>query len=106
VRGDNLGSITAALLRLLDDYGSQELEAAITESLRREVPHPNGVRLTLERRRAERDQPPPIGICIDDQRAQKLVVRTHDLQGYDQLQTPQDKDPEEVEEDNDDDTQN
>ena len=106
VRGDNLGSITAALLHLLDDYGSQELEAAITESLRREVPHPNGVRLTLERRRAERDQPPPIGICIDDQRAQKLVVRTHDLQGYDQLQTPQDKDPEEVEEDNDDDTQN
>ncbi len=25
VRGDNLGSITATLLRLLDDYGSQEL---------------------------------------------------------------------------------
>jgi hypothetical protein len=105
VRGDNLGSITAALLRLLDDYGSQELEAAIAESLRREVPHPNGVRLTLERRREERDQPPPIGIRIDDQRAQKLVVRTHDLQGYDQLQTPQDNNPEEVEESDDDDTQ-
>jgi len=105
VRGDNLGSITASLLRLLDDYGSQELEAAIAESLRREVPHPNGVRLTLERRREERGQPPPIGIRIDDQRAQKLVVRTHDLQGYDQLQTPQDNDPEEEEEDDDDNTQ-
>ena len=105
VRGDNLGSITAALLRLLDDYGSQELEAAIAESLKREVPHPNGVRLTLERRREERDQPPPIGIRIDDERAQNLVVRTHDLQGYDQLQTPQDKDPEEVEEGDDDYTQ-
>jgi transposase len=105
MRGDNLGSITAALLRLLDDYGSQELEAAINESLRRDVPHPNAVRLTLERRREERDQPPPIGIRIDDQRAQKLVVRTHALQGYDQLQTPQDKEPQEMEEGNDDDTQ-
>ena len=100
-RGDNLGSITATLLRLLDDYGSQELEAAIAESLERGVPHPNGVRLTLERRREERDQPPPIGIRIDDQRAQKLVVRTHDLQGYDQLQTRQNKDPEVVEKDDD-----
>ncbi len=100
-RGDNLGSITAALLRLLDDYGSQELEAAIAESLERGVPHPNGVRLTLERRREERDQPPPIGIRIDDQRAQKLVVRTHDLQGYDQLQARQHQDPEAVEKDDD-----
>jgi len=63
------------------------------------------VRLTLERRREERDQPPPIGIRIDDQRAQKLVVRTHDLQGYDQLQTPQDKNPQEEEEGDDDNTQ-
>jgi len=91
VRGDNLGSITAALLRLLDDYGSQELEVAIAESLRREVPHPNGVRLTLERRREERDQPPPVGIRIDDERAQKLVVRPHDLNSYDLLQSPAEK---------------
>ena len=101
VRGDNLGSITAALLRLLDDYGSQELEVAIDESLEREVPHPNGVRLTLERRREERDRPPPIGIRINNQRAQKLVVRTHNLQGYDQLQPKQNKDTEAVEKDDD-----
>lgn len=100
-RGDNLGSITAALLCLLDDYGRQELEAAIAESLRREVPHPNGVRLTLQRRREERNQPPPIGIRIADPRAQKLVVRPHDLHGYDQLQTPQDAAPEAVEDDDD-----
>ncbi len=105
LRGDNLGSITAALLRLLDDYGSQELGAAITESLRREVPHPNAVRLTLQRRREQRNRPPPIGIRIADQRAQKLVVRTHDLHGYDQLQTPQDNDPQEEEKGDDDNTQ-
>ena len=83
----------------------EALEAAIAESLSREVPHPNAVRLTLQRRREQRDRPPPIGIRIDDQRAQKLVVRTHDLNGYDQLQSPQDNNPEQVEEGDDDDTQ-
>ena len=32
-RGSNLGSITAALLRLLDRYGAAELDAAIIEAL-------------------------------------------------------------------------
>lgn len=53
-RGDNLGTITAALLRLLDRYGAIELEAAIAEALARGVPHPNAVRLALERRREQR----------------------------------------------------
>ena len=89
LRGDNLGAITAALLRLLDDYGSQELAVAIAETLKRQVPHPNGVRLILQQRRQARDQPPPIGIRIDDERAQKLVVQPHDLHRYDQLQSSQ-----------------
>ena len=85
-RGDNLGSITAALLRLLDDYGSGELERAIAESLKREVPHPNSVRLILQQRREARDQPPPIGVRIDHEPAKQLVVRPHDLNSYDRLQ--------------------
>ena len=89
LRGDNLGTITAALLRLLDDYGSQELCIAIAETLKREVPHPNGVRLILQQRREARDQPPPVGIRIDNERAQKLVVQPHDLHRYDQLQSSQ-----------------
>jgi len=84
-RGGNLGSITATLLRLLDDYGGQELEAAIAESLSRGVPHPNGVRLALERKRDERDRPPPLAVPIADPRARALAVRPHDLDGYDQL---------------------
>jgi transposase len=91
-RGDNLGSITATLLRLLDDYGSQALEIAIAESLERGVPHPNGVRLALERHREEADKPPPISVRIDDERAKNLTVRNHDLNGYDQLQSPLKKD--------------
>ena len=48
-RGHNLGTITAALLRLLDRYGAAPLQAAIGEALKRDVPHPNAVRLALER---------------------------------------------------------
>ena len=96
-RGDNLGSITAALLRLLDDYGSQALEAAIAESLEQDVPHPNSVRLALQRHREERDRPPPISIPIDDERAKKLVVRPHDLNSYDQLKPQQEDDNDDTE---------
>jgi transposase len=87
-RGDNLGSITAALLRLLDRYGTVELEAAIGEALTREVPHPNAVRLCLERRREQREQAPPLAVTLpENPRVRNLVVRPHDLDDYDQLQS-------------------
>lgn len=86
-RGDNLGSITAALLRLLDQYGTAELTVAIDEALGRGVPHPNAVRLCLERRREQRQQPPPLSVTLPkDQRVRNLVVRPHDLNEYDRLQ--------------------
>jgi hypothetical protein len=93
-RGHNLGSITAALLRLLERYGAAELEAAIAEALSRDVPHPNAVRLAVERRREQRDQPPPMPIALPaDKRVRDLVVCPHKLDDYDQLQSPQeDKD--------------
>jgi transposase len=88
-RGDNIGSITVSLLRLLDDYGSQELEQAIAESLQREVPHPNSVRLVLQQRREARNQPPPVGVRIDHEAAKSVVVRPHDLNSYDRLKPQQ-----------------
>lgn len=89
-RGENLGSITAALVRLLERYGAAELEAAIAEALDRGVPHPNAVRLALERRREQRDLPPPVPIALPaDARVRDLVVATHKLDDYDQLQAPQ-----------------
>jgi len=98
-RGDNLGSITAALLRLLERYGAAELEAAVTEALARGVPHPNAVRLALERRREQRHQPPPLAIALPaDVRVRDLVVCPHDLDDYDRLQSHQghdDDDPRE-----------
>jgi hypothetical protein len=92
-RGDNLGSLTAALLRLLERYGAAELEAAIAEALARGVPHPNAVRLALERRREQRDQPPPLPIALPaDPRVRDLVVSPHKLDDYDQLQTDSQED--------------
>lgn len=92
-RGENLGSITATLLRLLERYGAAELEAAIAEALARDVPHPNAVRLALERRREQREQPPPLAITLpDDQRVRDVVVTPHKLDAYDQLQAARESD--------------
>ena len=67
-RGDNIGSITATLVRLLERWGAAALQAAVTEALERGVPHPNAVRLALERAREAAGQPPP-----------------HDLASYDRM---------------------
>jgi transposase len=93
MRGHNLGSITAALLRLLDHYGAAELQTAIAEALQRGVPHPNAVRLSLERRREQRHQPPPLPVALPaDERVRNLVVRPHPLEDYDPLQESTDDD--------------
>ena len=86
LRGDNLGSITSTLLRLLDRYGVGELSIAVDEALKKEVPHPNAVRQTLQKRRDERLKPPPVPVSLpDDERVRDLNVKTHTLEGYDQL---------------------
>jgi hypothetical protein len=91
-RGDNLGTITATLMRLLQRYGAAELEAAITESLERNVPHPNAVRLSLEHRREVRQQPPPVAVNLPEHvRAKDTPVRPHPLDSYDQLKESSDE---------------
>jgi hypothetical protein len=85
-RGDNLGTITAALLRLLDRYGAAELDAAIGEALDRGVPHPNAVRLALDRRREQRQQPPPVAVDLPAHvKTRDAPVQPHRLEAYDQL---------------------
>lgn len=83
-RGANLGSITASLLRLLDRYGASELEIAIVDALRQQVPHPNAVRISLEKQRDERHQPPPLAIALPDKaKVRDIAVRPHELKNYD-----------------------
>jgi hypothetical protein len=83
-RGENLGSITASLLRLLDRWGAAALQAAITEALAGDVAHPNAVRLALERARAASGEPPPVALVLPEHVAKRdAPVRTHDLRSYD-----------------------
>ena len=90
-RGGNLGAITAALLRLLDRYGAAELQAAISAALAQDVPHPNAVRLALERHREQQHQRPPVAVMLPEHvRARDTSVRPHQLDAYDQLKEPQD----------------
>jgi transposase len=85
-RGDNLGTITAALLRLLDRYGAAELQLAIEDALERGVPHPNAVRLALERRREQLHLPPPVAVNLPKHVQQRdNPITPHRLDGYDQL---------------------
>ena len=92
-RGEPLGRTTRTLLDLLDRYGAAELEVAIRDALLREVPHPNAVRLALERRRQEQDVPPPVGVTLPDHvKRRDVTVRPHPLAGYDQLTEANDDD--------------
>jgi transposase len=74
------------LLLFLDCYGAQELDRAVQEALSYGSAHSNTVRLILETRRHETQQPPPIPLALpQDERVRKLVVRPHSLTSYDQL---------------------
>jgi len=85
-RGEPLGRITAALLDLLDRYGATELQAAIQEALQRDVPHPNAVRMALERRREARELPPPVEIALPSHVQERdTPVQAHKLDSYDQI---------------------
>ena len=71
---------------MLERYGASQLDAAITEALERDVPHPNAVRLPLERRRDDRRQDPPVALTLPAHvQARDKAVRAHSLETYDQL---------------------
>lgn len=85
-RGHNLGTITAALLRLLERYGATALQAAIDSALAQGVPHPNAVRLALERAREQQGVAPPTTLCLSEEVARRdQPVRSHALASYDQI---------------------
>jgi transposase len=83
----NIGSVIAQLLKLVDRYGASELEAAMQDAMTAGSPHPNTVRISLERRREQKNLPPPIPILLpDDARVREITVRPHSLETYTQLQ--------------------
>jgi transposase len=85
-RGEPLGRTVRALAELLECYGVAEMKVAIDEALARDVPHPNAVRLALERRRQALAVPPPMAVCLPDHvKRRDIPVRQHGLAGYDTL---------------------
>lgn len=85
-RGEPLGRTVRTLTDFLEAYGVSELTIAIAEALERGVPHPNAVRLALERRRQVKAAPPPLAVILPEHVKRKDVpVRPHSLDGYDQL---------------------
>ena len=93
-RGEPLGQMVNTLTDLLAHYGVAELTAAIADALERGVPHPNAVRLALERRRKAQAEPPPLAIHLPEHvKRRDVPVRPHRLEGYDQLmENPDDDD--------------
>ncbi len=90
-RGHNLGAITSALMRLLERYGAKALQPAIHEALARDVPHPNAVRLALERAREATGKPPPVALVLPEHVARRdAPVRAHELASYDRLENTDD----------------
>ena len=63
-----------------------DLQAAILEALERGVPHPNAVRLALERRREQHGDAPPVALVLPAHvQARDAPVRLHAFEPYDQL---------------------
>ena len=79
-------------MRLLDTHGAAELQGAIRDALARDVPHPNAVRLALDRRRMDRGEPPPVALVLPEHvRARDHAVQPHPLAPYDQLKDTSDE---------------
>jgi transposase len=85
-KGENAGSTTLKLLRLLDDYGAQALRAALREALERDTPRISSVAFLLERRRRAAKARPPLPVDLSRRPdLADLVVRPHQAETYDEL---------------------
>ena len=92
-RGEALRPHATRLLALLDDYGPQELAAAVALALERDALGAGSITHILETRRRQRGLKPPLRLTLPDRPGLRdLDVRSHDLETYDALgqNTPDD----------------
>lgn len=91
LHGGHLGGTTSRLLRLLDQHGPRELDAALVEAHRRGAFAAQSVAHVLDQRRRARGAPVPIEVSVStNPQAQALVVTPHSLDRYDRLGDPAD----------------
>ena len=85
-RGESLRYQIVRLLALLDDYGPQELGAAMAGALERDALGAGAIAHILETRRRQRGLKPPIPMALPDRPGVRdLDVTPHRLETYDEL---------------------
>ena len=85
-RGEPLRAHSVRLLALLDDYGPQELAAAIERALARDALGAGAIAHILETRRRQRGLKLPIPMALPDRPGVRdLDVTPHRLETYDEL---------------------
>ena len=85
-RGEALRPHATRLLALLDDYGPQELAAAVDDALQRDALGAGSITHILETRRRQRGLKPPLRLTLPDRPGLRdLDVRSHNLETYDAL---------------------
>jgi len=86
IHGGHLGGTTARLLRLLDQYGADDLDDAIATAHQRDAFSAQSVAHILDQRRRGRGAPVPIPpVLPDDPRVRDTHVTPHALASYDVL---------------------
>lgn len=92
-RGESVGPTTARLLVLLDDYGADELRAAIDEALVRQTPRLSSVSYLLAQRQRQAQRRPllPVDLSRRPDLAD-LYVKPHPSETYDELSRNPDDD--------------
>ena len=94
-RGESLRYHIPRFLALLDDYGPQELGAAIDCALERDALGAGAIAHILEIRRRQRGLKPPIPMALPDRPGVRdLDVTPHRLETYDELTRSDSDDPE------------
>jgi len=86
LHGGHLGGTTSRLLRLLEQFGADELELAIEEAHQRGAFAAQSVAHVLDQRRRARGAPAPLDpVLPDDPRVRDMVLIPHSLDSYDDL---------------------
>lgn len=85
-RGESVASVTQKLLLLLDDYGAEELRAAVDEALARKTPRVGSIAFILAKRRraAQRKLSLPVDLSRRPD-LKDLYVKPHSPETYDEL---------------------
>ena len=84
-RGQNIGSLVAKLLELLDMYGAAMLEEAVAEANAGERVGASPVRLALQAHLRAQGRTVPRPIELSDERLRDIVVPPSDLSSYDKI---------------------